>query len=289
MKKGIIALVLVTAAILFLREGFRLEHLQYPVPASLFWQAPPLSEAETERVRKIFSEPLIYLDKGSQSYAFIDASGEYVVKFFKFKHLKASLFASDKKKARADRKVEELFKSYRLAYESHKADAGLVYVHLSPDKAVIDEITLIGPWREKHVVKADSVYFVIQKRATPLEKLLTNDIKTGHLDNAEAKIINLFDLFLTMHQKGLYDKDHALFRNAGFAGEKPLHFDVGMLHYDDSLKSAERSEGDLKRHAERLNEWFNHAFPTEAPRFKRTMESFLEGHFHHPVSLGERG
>jgi hypothetical protein len=279
MKKGIAALLILLAAFLFYREGFRPEHMAYPVPPALFWQAPPLSTAEAETVEAILSKPLTYLDKGSQSYAFTDASGEYVVKFFKFKHLKSYWFASESKKKRAERKVAQLFESYRLAYESHKNGAGLIYVHLAPVKAPVSELTLIGPWNITYHLDPEPLYFVIQKRGIPLEKLLRQDLAAGDIEKGETHIFSLFDLILDMHKKGLYDKDHALFRNAGFADGEPLHFDVGMLHYDEALKSAERSEGDLKRHAERLNEWFQREFPQDAPHFKRAMEAYVERHF----------
>ena len=74
-----------------LTDDFRLSNISYPLPFQENLQIPPLAELERAQIINILSQNYSYLGKGAQSYAFRSQDGQYVLKFFKFKHLKPNV------------------------------------------------------------------------------------------------------------------------------------------------------------------------------------------------------
>ncbi|MCB1113903.1 MAG: hypothetical protein KDK62_04020 [Chlamydiia bacterium] len=286
MKKIVLgALGLLPIAVFFLYlEGFREAHLHYDVPKELEWQA------ENASVEAILSQPFTYLDKGSQSYAFVDPTGNIVIKFLKFKHLKPPLLWQDspRQKARKERKLRQLFDGYKTAFERHKEASGLLYVHLAKGGDFKKLLEVKGPWGETHFIDLSQIYFVIQKRGVSLEAELSRVLQDKHPEIAEEKILKMLGYYLDSYQKGLFDKDHALLRNTGFQGDEPLHFDVGMLVFDPKFKEPDFYEHDIEKNARAVAEWLDHAYPGYAKGLTRSMEAYLEKRLSRPITLESR-
>src|SRR5947199_6221017 len=74
--------------ILRITDDFRLSGITHEMSIKDDWKIDPLNENEKARLRQIFAQKFTYLGKGAQSYAFVSHDNQYVLKFFKFKHLR---------------------------------------------------------------------------------------------------------------------------------------------------------------------------------------------------------
>ena len=74
-----------------LTDDFRLANITYELPFKPSWKVPSLTKEEYSRLAQITNQKFTYIGKGAQCYAFASEDGEYVLKFFKFKHLKPNM------------------------------------------------------------------------------------------------------------------------------------------------------------------------------------------------------
>lgn len=84
----LILIVLAARLYLYLTDDFRLSNITYEMPYQKEWQSPPLTALEEEKLANILAQEFSYLGKGSQCYVFSSKDGRYVLKFFKFKHVR---------------------------------------------------------------------------------------------------------------------------------------------------------------------------------------------------------
>ena len=97
-KRYFLRIILVVVAVFLaaliyypVTDDFRMGNLVHDMPAHPEWESPPLSPADKQELTRILDQEFSYMGKGAQSYVFGSADGKYVLKFFKFKHLKPSL------------------------------------------------------------------------------------------------------------------------------------------------------------------------------------------------------
>ncbi len=75
-------------------DDFRLGNMTHNTSPRFEWNTAPLDTEQMAVVRTILDQPYRYLGKGAQSYAFLSEDGNYVLKFFKFKHLRQASWVS---------------------------------------------------------------------------------------------------------------------------------------------------------------------------------------------------
>ena len=68
-------------------DDFRLQNISYPEKMRPI-STPYFATIDQQLLEPIFAQRFFYLGKGAQSYAFSSEDGVFVLKFFKFKHLK---------------------------------------------------------------------------------------------------------------------------------------------------------------------------------------------------------
>ncbi|MBA2727519.1 MAG: hypothetical protein H0U49_05020, partial [Parachlamydiaceae bacterium] len=158
-----------------LTDDFRLANIRYDTPNRSEWQVPDQSAAEITHLNKILSQHFTYIGKGAQSYAFGSEDGKYVIKFFKFKHLRPSFWLDllppifgldnykDKQYQRKERKLEGVFSGYRLAYLRHREDSGLLFIHLNHSENLFPPMTVIDKMGWHHSIPLDGVVFILQE------------------------------------------------------------------------------------------------------------------------------
>ncbi len=221
---------------------------------------------EKETLSKILNQPFSFLGKGNQTYAFLSADGEYVLKFFKFGHLKNSwyqnLFRNGDPESRWKR-FSKVFQGYQLAYEKNRKNSGLLFIHLNKT----DDLGLYVQVRDRlgfsHRIALDSVVFVIQEKAIPAQELFTELLDKGNVEEVKTRLDQLMALYHSEYQQGLYDRDHNLIYNTGFTKTRAIRFDVGKLREDSRMKDPLFYEEDLKKIVQRrLNPWFRKHYPT---------------------------
>ena len=270
-----------------LTDDFRLTNITYDMPHHQEWDIPSLVKEERGRLESILDQKFYYIGKGAQSYAFGSQDGKYVLKFFKFKHLRPNWFVDllprispfkqykETLSIRKQRKLYGVFEGYRLAYEVHKLESGLVFIHLNKTAKLYPAARLIDKIGFERKVYLDQVPFVVQEKAKTTRSLINESLKNGDILSAQKRIEQIFDLYLSEYQKGIYDKDHGVMHNTGFVGERPIHLDVGKLTADNEMKNTENWQQDLERIAWKFAVWTKETYPLHYPVIAKSIEDNL--------------
>lgn len=270
-------------------DDFRLSNISYEMPYQQSWEIPFLPQEQEEQLQKILSQQFSYLGKGAQSYAFASDDGRYVLKFFKFKHLRPSWFQNllpsigfiktykEKQSARKRRKLYGVFQGYKIAYDHHKNESGLLFIQLNrqdnPNRTVIirDKIGL------KRTVELEHIPFILQEKGQTLRVVLNSLLQQGDVRGAESRIGKIFDLYASEYGKGIYDHDHGVMYNTGFVGDRPIHLDVGKMVQEDSMKQRQVAKQDMQLVAVKMNAWIEKFYPQYHPQLSEYIKQKIEG------------
>ncbi len=266
-----------------LTDDFRISHMVHELPENPNWKTET-ALSDRHFIRKTLRQPFYYTGKGAQSYAFESEDGRYVIKFFKFKHLKPNWFVNllpdielfrdykQKNIARKKRLIQSVFSGYKLAYDRHREETGVVFLHLTPTDNLMRSVTLFDKIGRKHELDLDPIIFVIQEYAVTSRKELSEALEGGDVGLAKYRIRQLIDLYLSEYQKGIYDRDHGILHNTGFVGEKPIHLDVGKLTDAPRMREQENWRPDLERIVWKFHVWLNDSYPQYYDELMNTIE-----------------
>ncbi len=274
MKKILICLLLLIIAIFvggrlyyYLTDDFRIGNISSNYAPRSEWEIPPLTLPEKSVLATILQQKFTYIGKGVQSYAFGSEDGQYVIKFFKFKHLKPSPVIAwlpawapfesfrNKKKEHLKRKLDAVFEGYHLAYMQHRPESGLVFLHINPTKDLFQTLTVSDKMGRNHYIELDKVPFLIQLKAKTMRVVLHELLEQGNIEKAKVRISEIFRLYLSEYHKGMYDHDHGIMHNAGFVGFAPIHLDVGKLRKEESMRLPVNYSHDIGLVARRMAKW----------------------------------
>jgi hypothetical protein len=282
---------------LHLTDDFRFAHLTYPLPYHREWEIPPLSPQAAAHLQELLKQPFTYIGKGEQAYVFGSADGQYVIKFFKFKHLKTNPLLNllpqigpfkDYKEKQATRKVRKIyafFEGNRVAYDQYKEESGLLFMHLNPTKNLYPSITLIDKMGWERILPLDNIPFVIQKRAQISDAVLSEALSKGDSATALKKMLALLDLYQTQYQKGILDNDDRTLYNTGFIEGQALQVDLGNLKISSQIKNPETWQKHLIRSAWTFLQWVDEHYPQARPALQPEMEAYLTAQVGSPVTL----
>lgn len=268
-------------------DDFRYGNIVYEMPYHAEWQIPLPSNQEEEHLNRILSQEFHYLGKGAQCYAFTSQDGEYVLKFFKFKHLKPSWFVNmlpsiypfkeykENLAIRKKRKLLGVFEGYRVAYALDKEESGLVFIQLNTSNNPKRSVTIRDKIGLRRTINLQDVVFVLQKKGQTLRHVMTELLNRGDKETAKKRIEQIFDLYASEYRKGIYDRDHGVMHNTGFIGQNPFHLDIGKLTKNDLMKRPEVSKKDLELVAKKINLWIERNYPEDTSLFSEFIEDKL--------------
>ncbi|HRD55855.1 MAG TPA: hypothetical protein PLC42_05600 [Parachlamydiaceae bacterium] len=259
-----------------LTDDFRLSNITYEIAHHKEWEIPVLSNEKQKEIQAILNQPFTYLGKGAQSYVFSSKDNQYVIKFFKFKHLKPSFivdalpavfpFADYKAKeiARKDRKLNSAFNGYRLAYEVHRQETGLIFIHLNKTDHLLNQtVKIIDKIGRIYEIDLDSTVFLLQKKGVTLRTAFHQLLKNNNLFLFKERIGQVFSLYLSEYKKGIYDHDHGVMNNTGFIGNQPIHLDVGKLLKEEKMKIPTVYSQDLEIIYKKIDLWIQKHYPDQ--------------------------
>jgi hypothetical protein len=285
----------------YLTDDFRLSNISYSHTFQEAWEPPPLSPEEKHNLIHILSQPFSYLRKGSQSYVFESADGKYVLKFFKFKHLRPTWLMEllpaippfrQWKEAEAKRKEEllnRIFEGYRLAFTSNRDLTGLYYIHLNTNtnselSHALEITDKLGMTRK---IDLDTVPFILQQHVKTTREVIQEAIKSKDLAFAKQTVRKIIDLYIEEYQKGMYDTDLGLKTNTGFAGEKAIRLDAGKLTFDENMKISSISNQNLKAVLLKFLGWVHRSYPLEYREIASDMQNKINESCKEPFQLVE--
>jgi hypothetical protein len=187
----------------------------------------------------------------------------------------------DRQAQRKERKLYGVFDGYRLAYAKHRAESGLIYIHLNPTHNLYARVTVYDKIGLKRSIQLDDVVFIVQEKAKTARTVVDDLLKTGQLDLAKQRIRQTIDMYLAEYRKGIYDKDHGVMHNTGFVGERPIHLDVGKLVEEPNMQRPEFWQPDLEKIGWKFGRWIQENYPDEYPSMAQDIEAKLSEAFGH--------
>ena len=257
----------------YLTDDFRLSNITYPLSFEAPWKVPRLTLEEHAQLISILNQPFTYLGKGAQSYAFESEDHQYVLKFFKFKHLKPNFLIEklpsvypfkefkERNQERKKRKLVNVFNGYDLAYRVHRQESQLVYLHLVPTHDLHLQATIIDKMGWKRQIKLQDVVFLIQKKGETLRARLKHYLDLGQVEEAKNAIGSILSMYRLEYAKGIYDNDHGVLCNTGFVRDQPFHLDVGQLFQDERMQQVEWYKVDLQKVLGKMALWIQQNYP----------------------------
>lgn len=257
----------------YLTDDFRLSNIQYQIDPEPSWLTPRLNLEQQTQLSHLLSQKFYYIGKGAQCYAFASEDQCYVLKFFKFKHLRPNIFVrllpsipsfkqykeavSEKKK----HKLQGVFEGYALAYRENQKESELFYVHLVPTDYLKQFVTVVDKIGIERRINLDEVVFLVQRKGETFRTYLSRQLKEHRLSEAKESIAQILAMYHREYQKGLYDRDHGVMHNTGFVDNRPFHLDVGKFSKDHRMRQVEFYKKDLEHVVWKIDTWVKNNYP----------------------------
>jgi hypothetical protein len=229
---------------------------------------------QTEEILNVLRQPLHYIGRGGQCYAFTTSDQKYVVKLLKYNNNypkiwfrlfpfpgKLDLYRKQTLE-RKQKKLEGEYKSYQIALENLQEETGIIYFHLDAGTLPDVQLELFDKIRVRHHLSADSYQFYIQKKGVPFYPKLEAMIREGHLQQAKMVLDEMTVYLKKRCQKQISDKDNGIWRNFAFHEQHPFQIDIGQFIYDPSLKVPKQVEISLLFFTKDFRSWLQNLDPS---------------------------
>lgn len=257
-------------------DGFAISKIREITPTSFH---PNNSEEEKKLALSILKQPLSYIGRGGQCYAFTTQDQKYVVKLLKYNNNYPRIWFRlfplpfglesyrQKKLATKQKKLQGEYTSYQIAATELKEETGILYFHLDEEKLPSINLHIQDRLGIFHTLPADRYQFYIQKKGTPfypgIKKLLENET----LESAKKALDTLTEYLVKRCQKKITDKDDGIWRNFAFYEGQPFQIDIGQFCYIPSLDSKEAYRKDLLFFTKDFRRWLEEISPPLAQYF----------------------
>jgi hypothetical protein len=236
----------------------------------------------------ISQQTLRWLGRGMQAVVFETQDEKYVVKFFQLGRLREDVSRSsvknllsgeteEKRQERINHR-EEIFTSSKMCLENLQEETGIVYVHLNRSKDRVRTIRLVDRYGQSHHIRGDDTSFLVQKKARYLIPTISAHMERGQVDQAKARIDQVFDLLLSLAKKGYVDNDDALIRNnnIGLAEDRAIYIDTGHLYRSENLDVAERMKYEFQVRLDPLEKWLHVAYPELGAHYQASKSHLMD-------------
>ena len=242
------------------------------------------SEQEKTEVKKILSQPLTYIGRGGQCYAFATADDKYVVKLLKYNNnypriwfrlfpfpLKLELYRQEQI-SKKQKKLEGEYRSYQIALKDLQQETGIFYVHLDKGSLPSDiQLEIFDKINMHYVLSADAFQFYIQKKGTPFYPGFRKMIQESRFEEAKKALDELSSYLIKRCQKKITDKDKGIWRNFAFHQEHPFQIDIGQFIYDPTLLSENAYQQNLLLFTKDFRNWLETLNPSLADYFTQKL------------------
>jgi len=251
-------------------DDFRIANITDDLPFRPEYEVASLSADEKRLFDVIIDQRFHYLGKGGQTYAFTSDDEKYVLKLFKFKHHRPKLIPmllpsigplkkeKERHFAKAEWKYHAPFKGYKLAYDQHRKESGLLFVHLNRTENLQRIVVVTDKLGFMRTIDLDSYAFAIQKKGETFENVLTHYLDQHDIEAAKDCVRKMYALYRLEYERGLFDRDFCVMRNTGFVEDEAIRIDIGQLCPEAHHRSLEEHMAVVH---ERLAEFLHKKYP----------------------------
>jgi hypothetical protein len=286
---GISLTILVSVIYLLNRNppGFSLDKICSTFEPSRKWEISKISEADKQEIHKILFQDFNYLGSGEECIAFQSADSKYVLKFFRTRQLTPKNWLKliplpgleQYRFKKIDKRIlrhQELFTSYKMAYEDLKEETGLIFIHLNKTKDLKIKIRLYDRMRRCYRINLDDYEFILQKKGQLVSDRITALMQKGNRQGALDALNILVKHVVKQCKKGYIDRDVEINPNYGFVGDKVIHFDVGRIVHDEDAKHPSYYQREVLRVGEMLEEWLKVQYPELLPGLEEIIDNMTD-------------
>ena len=272
----------------FVNDGFTLSGISSEYSYDPRYDTRKLALNEELLLGDILNQEYTYLGHGAQFYAFLSASGEHVIKFFRYKCLRhkpwldyfdfipiVDRYRLSKIKERR-KKRELVFASCQIAFDHLQEESGLVCVHLNKTRNRYPSITLTDKIGRKHRIELDEMEFLVQKKAQLLGPHIEQLMALGNIDGAKKIISDLIAMMSSECNKGLADDDVTILKNTGVVDGKPIHIDIGLFKHNEEFKQPETRGQKLLSNTRKFNQWLKKQYPVLSEHLETELKHYTE-------------
>lgn len=269
-------------------DDFRISNITYDFKGDQEWVSPSLTKEEQLRLATIFDQRFTYIGKGAQCYAFVSADQNYVLKFFKFKHLVPGFWVNflpsispfkgwkQNEIARKETKLRSVFSGYQLAYQENREGSGLLYLHFTPTNYFPKRTIVIDKMGIEREIDLDRVAFLLQKKGETFRSRLNYQLAQNNVEGAKHSIGQILEMYIREYQNGTYDRDHGVMHNTGFIGDHPFHLDIGKFSKEEKMKLLDVFKEDFRHIAWKIDTWIKNSHPKDY----RALSTYIESRYH---------
>jgi hypothetical protein len=233
----------------------------------------------------VSQQALCWIGKGENSYIFRTSDEKYIVKFIHVGTMNSSqahgffktLFAKNGKRNKKTSQFEDLFMSSRICFDEIQEETGVIYAHLNRTNAKIHGLKLIDSYGQSHRVCGDDTCFVVQQKASPLIPKLTDLMEKGNIEEAKTRVDQVFELLVSLAQKGFVDGDDGLIlnNNIGFTDNRAIYLDTWHFFRAKKLDVLERMRYETQLRLVPLEYWLNATYPELGAYYVQKREHVL--------------
>lgn len=263
-------------------DGFAVCKIREATPSPF---QPHNSAEDKKNALSILTQPLSYIGRGGQCYAFVTKDNQYVVKLLKYNNNYPRIWFRlfpfpfglesyrQKKLATKHRKLQGEYASYQIAVSELREETGIVYFHLNQEKLPNTILHIQDKLGIFHSLPASQYQFYIQKKGTPFYPGLKKLLEGKSLEPAQKALDQLTEYLIKRCQKKITDGDDGLWRNFAFYENQPFQIDIGQFSYASSLSSKEDYLKDLLFFTKDFQRWLEETSPPLAKYFLDTLSS----------------
>lgn len=254
-------------------DGFAIDKIHSKLPYNPDWDVP-VTQAQIDAANEILKQPFQYLGRGFQCYAFESADHKYVLKFFRHQRLRLPDFFDsipdsvpfvkkykEKKALDFQKRMRYLFVGIKVGFEEVPHETALLFVHLNKTNNQHGTLTFTDKVGNEYSVKLDDVEFMLQRKAVHIKPTIEGLMAEGKVDEAKARLHQIFELIVICARKHVHDTDGALIRknNLGFLEDRAIYIDSGKLAIKNNI-TKESLARDFKR-LRPLRKWLQERCP----------------------------
>lgn len=256
--------------------GFTLYAIESRIPIS-----KPLSYLDPSFDPKILDQHFFLFNTGAQAFAFISEDGEYILKFFKGHHYEtqpwvhlAPDFIIPKRAKRADKRLIRDTISYAIACHELQNESGLIAMQLGSNDLINKTIKLVDNSGTSYSLDLKHNDFILQKKAKLLYPYLQELIEKKDDIQARQAIQSLLALMVQINNKGIYDEDSKIHRNAGFVNNRPIFIDVGRFAWLEKTKDPAFQYQNLLHETRTFKIWLKENYPHLVSVLDESLEAY---------------